>query len=773
LVFADDWGRHPSSPQHLIRRLRQDFRVLWVNSIGTRQVKADSLTLRRGFEKLSNWQQGLKQVADSMWVIDLPMLPDMGTPFIRELNRKLVTGRLRRTLARLHFHQPIVVTTLPYMEWFIRDLPRRALVYYCTDDYSHWPSADRVTLQEADRDLSQRADLILAASHALVASHATAGTCEYFPHGVDYEHFASTSTQLTIPAVLGSLPRPRVGYFGLIYEKLDFALLTALANEHSHGSLVLIGPQAYCPPEFARLKNVHLLGKQPYEHLPEYLAGLDVLLMPYVDDDMIRQSGPLKLRECLASGKPTVSIDVPEVRVLEPHVRVASSRAEFLQHVRQLVREPEPASTVFARQKAVASDGWDRRAATLGRHLNRLSPAKNGVASKSSSGKIRRRVLHLRTVAGKGGGPEKTMLNSPRFLDDAYQLRLAYIRPEGDLEYDMPDRARRLGVDLVDIPERGPADPRTLGRLIQEIKEFRPHILHAHDYKTNVLAVTLSSWFHIPAITTLHGYVTRGGRLETYYRIDRWALRRIDHAIAVSPDLYQVLVDLKIPPARCSLVENAIDTQQYSRRKTVAVAKQALGRDSGRLTIGAAGRLSPEKGFDVLIQSADQLLAMGLNIELLIAGDGEQKSELQTLITRLGRDDRIHLLGHCGDLIDFYESLDVFVLSSLREGLPNVLLEAMALGVPVVATRVAGIPRLIAHEETGLLADAGNASDLTQAIARLLSDPGLAQRLQEAARRTIEGRYSFEVRMEKIRAIYDNILDCRRRRVKWVRKVCS
>ena len=101
LVFADDWGRHPSSCQHLVRRLRADFPVLWVNTVGTRRVKADAFTLRRGLEKLRNWGKGLKQVDRQMWTIDLPMLPGMAHPALRALNRQLVTMRLRSVLATL------------------------------------------------------------------------------------------------------------------------------------------------------------------------------------------------------------------------------------------------------------------------------------------------------------------------------------------------------------------------------------------------------------------------------------------------------------------------------------------------------------------------------------------------------------------------------------------------------------------------------------------------------------------------------------------------
>jgi glycosyltransferase involved in cell wall biosynthesis len=766
LVFADDWGRHPSSCQHLIRRVRSEVPVLWVNTVGTRQVKADGFTFRRGLEKLKSWGKGLRQVDRQMWTIDLPMLPGMSGWFRRMLNRHLVTARLRTVLAKLGLEAPVIMTTLPYVGWLVRGLRRRGLVYYCTDDYSHWPSADRLTLQEADRDLSGEADLILAASHALRDQHAWTGRCEYFPHGVDFTHFASVQSQPSPDPAVAGLPGPRIGFFGLIYEKLDFDLLTAVARHFENGSLILIGPQVYAPPEFRRLSNVHLLGQKAYDDLPTYLAGLDVLMLPYVDDPMIRRSGPLKLRECLASGKPTVSIDLPDVRALHPHVRVASDRDGFVQEVCQALQELPASPAARDRQRVVETDGWDSRAQLLRGYLDELKPGRRSRPALVGNGQHpKRRILHLRTVSGRGGGPEKTILNSPRFLQHQYQMRLAYIRPSQDAEYNMPERARNMGVDLADIPECSGVDFRTLWRLAREIKAFCPDLLHAHDYKTNILSVLLGRWYGVPVVTTMHGYVTRGGRLELYYRLDRWALRRMDHVIAVSEDLQKMALDLGVPPARCSFVPNAIDAEQFARRHSVAAAKQQQDLYPGRPLIGAVGRLAPEKGFDLLIRAVDQLLRTGLDLELRIVGEGEERPRLEALIRELDRADRIRLLGYRSDVRDFLETLDILALSSLREGLPNAVLEAMAMEVPVVATRVSGVPGLIDHGMNGLLIEPGSLPELTQGLARLVGDSGLRDRLRRAGRATVESRYDFVVRMNRVRAIYDSTLKGRSCRI--------
>jgi glycosyltransferase involved in cell wall biosynthesis len=213
-----------------------------------------------------------------------------------------------------------------------------------------------------------------------------------------------------------------------------------------------------------------------------------------------------------------------------------------------------------------------------------------------------------------------------------------------------------------------------------------------------------------------------------------------------------------VPDARCVLIENAIDTEQFRRSAPIDVAKQRLDWPPGRFLLGAVGRLSEEKGFDLLIRAVHVLVRQGIDVGLVIAGQGRQREPLERLISDLGLRDRVRLAGFQSDLRPLYEAMDLFVLSSVREGLPNVVLEAMALELPVVATRVAGVPRLIADGENGLLVDIGDQAALVGAIERALVNPQLRARLAAAARQTIEQRYCFAVRMKKIAAIYDELL---------------
>jgi glycosyltransferase involved in cell wall biosynthesis len=228
--------------------------------------------------------------------------------------------------------------------------------------------------------------------------------------------------------------------------------------------------------------------------------------------------------------------------------------------------------------------------------------------------------------------------------------------------------------------------------------------------------------------------------------------------ICVSDDLHAASLRSGVRPDRCVLIENAIDTQHYQRRSTTAAAKSRLGFDPQRKLIGAVGRLSPEKGFDVLVRAVAQLAKDQSEVDLAIVGDGDDQARLEGLIASLGLHDRVRLLGYRSDTLQLYQAFDVFALSSYREGLPNVVLEAMALETPVVATAVAGVPRLVTDGHDGLLVPAGDAAALAPALGRILSDSALARRLAVAARATIEERFSFERRMRKVARVYDEVL---------------
>jgi glycosyltransferase involved in cell wall biosynthesis len=369
-------------------------------------------------------------------------------------------------------------------------------------------------------------------------------------------------------------------------------------------------------------------------------------------------------------------------------------------------------------------------------------------------------VLETRVVKGSGGGPDKTILNTPRYLTGSgYRTLCAYMHPPGDPGFEQLRRkAAAWEAPLFSVPDRGPWDWRVVSELLRICRRERVAIWHGHDYKSNALGLLLRPFWPMRLVTTVHGWVKRTRRTPVYYGLDRLCLPHYERVICVSEDLREGCLACGVPDERCVLIENAIDTREFSRRVVVEQAKGRLGIPAHRLVVGAIGRLSAEKGFNLLIRAVDRLLDRGFDLELLIAGDGDEFARLEGLIAALGRRDRIRLLGYRSDTVALYQAMDIFALSSYREGLPNVILEAMALGVPVVATAVAGIPRLVRDGETGLLVRPGEVGELTQALIRVLGDAELRATLARNGRRAVKEGYSFEARMRKIRAIYDQLL---------------
>jgi glycosyltransferase involved in cell wall biosynthesis len=369
-------------------------------------------------------------------------------------------------------------------------------------------------------------------------------------------------------------------------------------------------------------------------------------------------------------------------------------------------------------------------------------------------------VLHARVVAGTGGGPDKTILNSPRHLRGlGYDSQCLYLRPPGDERFRvLEERAVRWEAPLVTIDDRGAWDLSVIRRTLEVCRRERVAIWHGHDYKTNLLGLIVARRHPMRLVTTVHGWVHHTRRTGLYYALDRWSLRRYERVICVSEDLADECRRSGVPADRVVQIDNAIDVDEFSRRRSIAEAKRKLGWPEDRLLIGAVGRLAEEKGFDLLIRAAARLAEQGRDVGLAIAGDGPEHDRLQALIDELGAADRVRLWGFIANPPEFYEAMDVYALSSRREGLPNVLLEAMALEVPIVATRVAGVPKLLDDGANGVTIPPDDLGALVAALGGLCDDAALRSRLGQTGRETVVDGFSFTARMAKVAAVYNDVL---------------
>ena len=366
-------------------------------------------------------------------------------------------------------------------------------------------------------------------------------------------------------------------------------------------------------------------------------------------------------------------------------------------------------------------------------------------------------ILELRSVRGTGGGPEKTILVGAERRDrDRFDVTVCYIRDARDDVFAVDERARRMDVDYVELRERGSFDPRLWKLLSALVRERHVDIVHAHDYKTNLLAYALALRTPATALATAHGWTGHSARERyLYYPIDKRLLARFPHVIAVSSDIRQELTRRGARPERVTVLLNGIDPDVFRRRPERQDAVRARQRwAAGDVVIGAIGRLERQKRFDHLLEAFAAVAAAIPEARLVIAGGGSLRATLQQRASTLGVAGRVEFLGHREDVVDLHHGFDLFVQSSEYEGTPNAVLEAMALETPVVATDVGGTAELARSGVDALLVPPGDPHALAQAIREVHRDPATARRRAAAARRRVESDLSFDARTRRLEQIY-------------------
>ena len=395
LVFSDDWGRHPSSCQHLIGRLLDRYSIRWVNTIGTRTPKFDWATVSRVFEKLRQWRsrsapQHLPNTAAmrsqrtaAFDIINPKMWPWFTHWHDRRLNRALLTRSLNRVIASLP--QPVTaVTTLPITADLVGRLPVAKWVYYCVDDFSEWPGLDGRTMERMDADMIQSADEIIAVSEHLQDHIALHGRySQLLTHGVDLTQWANVgqrTSHITSPTIdagpsssLDDLPHPRIVFWGVVDRRMDFEFVSRLANSLDRGSITLIGPQQDPDSRLLQLPRVTALGAVAFAELPRIAASADVLVMPYINAPVTRAMQPLKLKEYLATGKPVVVRELPATRGWHDCMDVAQTAEQFVKLVHQRSDGKISNEQRIARSR-LKDEGWDAKALEFEKWLSTRRP---------------------------------------------------------------------------------------------------------------------------------------------------------------------------------------------------------------------------------------------------------------------------------------------------------------------------------------------------------------------------------------------------------------
>jgi glycosyltransferase involved in cell wall biosynthesis len=371
------------------------------------------------------------------------------------------------------------------------------------------------------------------------------------------------------------------------------------------------------------------------------------------------------------------------------------------------------------------------------------------------------RVLELRSVRGTGGGPEKTIVNGAAQADRArYEITVCYIRDQRDDVFAVDRKATAAAVDYVEVLERHSFDRRIWRALRKLIQDRHIDIIHAHDYKTDVLTLPLAHVEGVIPLATAHGWAGLSLRERfLYYPIDRRALARFPAVVAVSEPIRRQIIAAGGAPDRVVTILNGIDHLVFRRDPArEAEARRAFGVESHDTVVGAVGRLEEVKRFDLLIQACAELQRHRPNLKLIIVGDGSLRDRLEAQAARDLLPGSWRMPGHVDDVLAVHHALDLLVQSSDSEGTPNALLEAMAIETPLVATLAGGTEGVVSDGIHGLLLAPGNAALLAATMERALADPTAARVRAQAARRRVEDELSFQHRMRKLEALYESLV---------------
>lgn len=307
----------------------------------------------------------------------------------------------------------------------------------------------------------------------------------------------------------------------------------------------------------------------------------------------------------------------------------------------------------------------------------------------------------------------------------------------------LADRLREDGVELTTLPLRGALDNRFRGELAGFLRERKPDVLHAHEFALTFYG-RLAAGDGVGLVGTVHGK----NFLDGFKRKLAWrtALQPARHRafVAVSADLAEFLGRAQMP-----VIPNGIP---------LPGAPTAMRRErDAPLRLLAVGNLYPVKNHGLLVDAVAELIARGTLVELDILGRGGEEEVLRRRIAERGMDGRVRLQGFRSDVDAFLARTDVLVSSSLSEGLPLSFLEAMARGLPVVASAVGGVPELVEHERRGLLFDSGDLAGLVVALLQLAGNDELRLELGAAARRFVAERYSAAQMAERYLELYERV----------------
>lgn len=390
ICIASNWSADPTSKHHVMRRLAGEMSevgcgmsersgfphpkshiphqtsrnsIIWVNYHASRRPQATIADLGAASAKIRQFVRGPVRVSDNITVVTPIVIPLPGNAAVAAINKRLLVRQIRSVLSTLPPRPVQLWSFAPDADYLCGAFDEECVVYYCVDEFGEFTGYDRHRVLAAEARLAGKADLLIATSRALFdAKRYLCRNSIHVPHGVDFDHFATAdrSRRELIPEDIAALPRPILGFWGLIQDWVDVDLLAQIARTRPAWSIVLIGDIVTDVSALHGLDNMHLLGRRPYHALPRYAAGFDIGIIPFKLNELTRAVNPIKLREYLAAGLPVVSTPLPEVEAYRPHVQTAANADAFAESC-EIALKNDNENAVSDRRNAMRNETWDAK----------------------------------------------------------------------------------------------------------------------------------------------------------------------------------------------------------------------------------------------------------------------------------------------------------------------------------------------------------------------------------------------------------------------------
>ncbi len=386
-----------------------------------------------------------------------------------------------------------------------------------------------------------------------------------------------------------------------------------------------------------------------------------------------------------------------------------------------------------------------------------FAPSDSMQSERRGSAQIKPKVLILIAtdpIGGPGKGLFQFLKYAPREVFD-YTLCNFQVknRPTGQFIQE----ARRNSLNLVLLNQRAMIDPCLIMEARRILLQQGINLIQTHGYKSNVMGFFLRAMCRQPWIGFAHGYTDDNRKVRLYNRIDRAVLRCADRIVTVSDSLRVSLIRSGIREDKIRLIYNAIEPTDAGPAMEATELKKRHGISADQRVVGVIGRLSPEKGQLVFLKAMKKAIRGCPKLIALLIGEGQDQAMLKDYCTENGLSEHVVFPGYQENIHDYYQIIDLLVLPSLSEGLPNTVLEAMSFGIPVLATSVGGVPEVIGNEN-GVLVRPNDSEALSDAMIELLGDDTRRMNIGSKGKSSLHPRFSAEHRAQQIINLYHDLL---------------